>query len=90
MMQVESNPERAALTRFWSRHGRLVGTLTGIWAAVSFLPPLLIGSSKVAMFRIPVAAWFMAELAPLVFVLVAWVYARQADALDAEYADRRG
>ena len=85
-MLVESRLEAAALSRFWRRHGLSVAALTMVWAVVSFLPPLLMGWAHFSLFGMPLAMWFMAELAPLAFVVIAWSYARRADALDADYA----
>jgi putative solute:sodium symporter small subunit len=80
--------EPAALGRFWRRHVRLVATLTAVWAAAAFTPALLGIGAGPAWSGVPLSMWFMAELAPLVFVGIAWFYARRADMLDAEYADR--
>lgn len=85
-MLVESKSEPAALRRFWRRHGLSVAALTLIWAIVSFLPPLLMGWAHFPLFSMPLAMWFMAELAPLAFVVIAWLYAHRADTLDADYA----
>ena len=89
-MAGESTLQSAALARYWRRHGRLVATLTLLWAAVSFAPPLLMGWARLPLFSMPVAMWFMAELAPLAFVAIAWWYARRADRLDVDHAADAG
>jgi putative solute:sodium symporter small subunit len=84
-MLVEVGSDRVALSRFWRRHGLLVAVLTTAWLLVSFLPPLIADGPRLPWLNISLSMGFMAELAPLAFVCIAWIYAKRADALDAEY-----
>lgn len=83
---MESTSEHVALGRFWRRHGLFVAALTLVWGAVTFLPPLLLGWGRPPTFSMPLATLFMAELVPVAFVAIAWLYASLVDALDADYA----
>jgi putative solute:sodium symporter small subunit len=84
-MPVEPNAEGDVLRGFWRRHVRLVGVLTGVWGVAGLVAPMLAGWTRNPAAGLSSTLWITAEALPVVFVVIAWIYARRADALDAEF-----
>lgn len=85
-MNQELDSMQLALRRHWRKHSALVALLTLAWAAVSFVPPLLVVAVPPWLESRRVM-WFIAEVAPVLFLVIAWAYAHFADKLDAEYGE---
>jgi putative solute:sodium symporter small subunit len=67
----------------------LLTLLTVVWAAVTFLPPLLAREVQFEVMGLPFALWMAAQGAPIVYVILVWVCERRASRLeDARRAER--
>ena len=58
--------------------------LTLAWALVTFVPPLFARSAGFEFAGANLAVWVAAQIGPLVYVLLAWLYERRASRLDAQ------
>jgi putative solute:sodium symporter small subunit len=61
----------------------LLAALTGVWAAVTFVPPLFARVLQFDVFGLPFALWMAAQGAPIVYVILVWICERRASRLEA-------
>jgi putative solute:sodium symporter small subunit len=60
----------------------LLAALTLLWAAVTFLPPLLAREVHAEVMGLPFALWMAAQGAPIVYVILVWICERRASRLE--------
>lgn len=71
---------------YWRRTVRLTMLLLTIWFVVSFVAMFFARElSTLDFFGWPVPFYIAAQGAPIVYVLIVWLYARQMRRLDREY-----
>jgi putative solute:sodium symporter small subunit len=56
--------------------------LTLVWALVTFVPPFLPREAGFEFAGAGLAVWIAAQVGPLVYVLLVWLFERRADHLD--------
>jgi putative solute:sodium symporter small subunit len=64
--------------------------LTLVWALVSFVPPFFAREPWLQIDGASLAMWMAAQVGPLVYVLLAWLYERRASRLEAQQRAQRG
>jgi putative solute:sodium symporter small subunit len=66
----------------WRRNLRLTALLLAIWFSVTFGVAFFARELSFSVFGWPFSFWVAAQGALIVYVLLAWVYARTMDRLD--------
>jgi len=64
--------------------------LTVAWALVSFVPPFFAREPTLQIGGASLAMWIAAQVGPLVYVLLAWLYERRASRIEAQQRAQRG
>jgi len=77
--EQHGDPIQAA---YWRANVRLITVLTVVWAVVSFVPLLFARELTLTIFGAPFSLWVAAQGAPIVYVLLVWIYERRMDRLD--------
>ncbi|HTP71853.1 MAG TPA: sodium/substrate symporter small subunit [Burkholderiaceae bacterium] len=57
--------------------------LTLAWALLTFVPPFFARGAGFEFAGASLAVWIAAQIGPLLYVLLAWLYERRASRLDA-------
>ncbi|MCO5119449.1 MAG: DUF4212 domain-containing protein [Burkholderiaceae bacterium] len=82
-VRPEITPEN--LRRYWRRNLLITGSLLLVWFVVSYVVAAFARELSFDFFGWPFAFWVGAQGAPIVYVLIIWVYARLMDRLDREF-----
>ena len=64
--------------------------LTLAWALVTFVPPFFAQSAALEIAGANLAVWIAAQIGPLVYVLLAWLFERRATRLDEQQRSSGG
>lgn len=89
-MGGQENRSRAARWRHWSGNRRLVLWLTGIWLLLTFVPPYFAYALPFDQLGGSMQVWWLAQGAPIAYVLIVWFYERRMDRLDRALRDTDG
>ncbi len=71
--------------RHWRKNLRLTGTLLAVWFCVTFVVGYFARELDFSFFGWPFSFWVAAQGAPIVYVVITWVYARRMDRMDREH-----
>lgn len=82
-MPAASTPE--GLRRYWRRNLLLTASLLVAWFLVSYVIAAFARELSFDFFGWPFAFWVGAQGAPIVYVLIIWLYARGMERLDREF-----
>ena len=86
----EPADDQQAIYSHWLAMRPLALWLTLAWALVTFVPPFFAREPWFEVAGASVAVWIAAQVGPLVYVLLAWLYERRASRRDAQRAQRAG
>ena len=81
-MAADEQHEDPIQAAYWRANVRLIAVLTVVWAIVSFVPLLFARDLSLTIFGAPFSLWIAAQGAPIVYVLLVWIYERRMDRLD--------
>lgn len=70
---------------YWRRNLQLTAVLLAIWFIVTFVVAYAARDLAFNFFGWPFSFWMAAQGAPVIFLVLVWVYARAMDRLDREY-----
>ncbi|MBK1713435.1 DUF4212 domain-containing protein [Rubrivivax gelatinosus] len=73
--------------RHWQRTRRLTLWLLGIWFGVTFVVAFFARELDFRLFGSPFSFWVAAQGAPIVYLVLVWVYALVMDRRDDERGD---
>jgi putative solute:sodium symporter small subunit len=73
----------------WHHVRRTAIWLTLAWAVVTFAPPFFARELDFDIWGAPAGVWIAAQLGPLVYVMLVWLYERRASRLDRLSAAQR-
>jgi putative solute:sodium symporter small subunit len=76
---------RAADARHWRRGRHVALLLTAVWVLITFVPPFFARDLAFDVFGAPFAVWVAAQGAPILYVVLVWVYERRMARLDREH-----
>lgn len=96
---AKSTPQRGAQSSqqksemaiaYWKENVRIILSLLGVWAFVSFGAGFLLAGvfNNVMFFNVPLSFWIVQQGAIMVFVILIFVYAKLMDGLDEKYGVR--
>jgi len=89
-MAADEQHEDPIQAAYWRANVRLITALTVVWAVVSFVPLLFARDLTLTIFGAPFSLWVAAQGAPIVYVLLVWIYERRMDRLDRLRVGRDG
>lgn len=74
-------------TAYWKENVRIIGSLLGVWAFVSFVAAYFLARplDSVQFGNVPLGFWIAHQGTIIVFVILIFVYAKLMDRLDAKY-----
>ena len=84
-MTNPAQPDRAVDARHWRRSRHVALALTAVWMLITFVPPFFARDLAFVVFGAPFAVWVAAQGAPILYVVLVWVYERRMDRLDREH-----
>jgi putative solute:sodium symporter small subunit len=98
MLSMATTPQRTTQTQvsgtsaelaaaYWKENVRIIGSLLGIWAFVSFVAGYFLAGplNGVPFGNVPLSFWIAQQGAIIVFVILIFVYAKLMDRLDEKY-----
>ena len=76
---------RQRLSEYWRKNLQITAVLMVVWFVVTFGVSYFARELNFKFFGWPFSFWMASQGAPVVYVIVIWLYARRMDKLDQEH-----